>query len=505
MYQVPEIIKQEKFIMNGCVHNEFVGLRNRYLKHGDNTFQLDLNLLWDCVKELALLLKPHYHGPCTLAEFFDNKGGKLAKRYNDACDKILESGFDLKKCSKVSAFVKNELYDELKPPRMIINRDPRFNLAYGRYTMPLEHAMTHLPQISKGKNFMQCGEQFRDLIFGEWYLECDFSKYESTQRYILLKIVELGLFFLLLDPEFSSQSVDVFFKTVLKITKDTNPTVTWEYKLNSLCEKLDKLFEAKMLKAGFTQGGVPFSFFALRGSGDMDTGLFNTLLTWIACCYFERVNGLTGRRFCCNGDDNIQRMPRGKTTYVDTFSLFGFDPKLILRKDYHDVDYCSGKFIQINKNGDFMYIQNFIKAINNMSIFRKLQFQHCRDTYYHSLGVMYKAIYGSLPLISNFAEYLLRSTVGKHVSTDILRELNPVYQEQFKFGPLEIKWDCTAVVEICMSFGLNFGILQHLCDWLDTSAIVFKPGETKRYRGISTKGQRRDPDFYRKVESVLNI
>jgi len=473
IYEVPNMIKQEKYIMHNCQHNEFVGLRNRYLKETKNSVTYDKSIVDGILDELCTQFKPHWEGALSLKEFMDGKTGPLYQRYSDAIDKINTKGFNIDKHSGTSAFVKNELYDEVKPPRMIINRDTRFNLAYGRYTSALEHCMVKIPQFSKGLNYLQRGIQFQDLVYfpGCDILEGDASKFEATQRPELLEHIELGIWKRILDDH------------------DYN--------------EISRLFYAKMKKQGVTQNGVEFSFIGCRGSGDMDTGLFNSILMWIACRYFEIFNKFTWKGcFIVDGDDNGIRIPKGKT-YIDTFAHFGFDAKLIIRDDYHDFDYCSGKFIKINAN-TFMYVQNIVKIINNMSVFRKIKFQHCKADYYHSLGYMYKQIYGDLPMFSEFSKFLLRSTKGHHVKVDILRELNPTYVEAFKSSTSIVGMaDATIEIELCMSFGLTPGYLQYIRNHFNDAYIKFEDGESRKYRCIRKQRERVSEIDFIKCETLI--
>lgn len=454
IYKIPRIIEEDRFIMSNCSHNEFVGFRNRYLKEMANNTTYITSIVEKILDYLADKMKPFYNGPISLQEFLSGKKGKLKKRYVDNFRKIQTSGFDLKRNGDCSAFVKNELYSELKPPRLIINRDPRFSMVYGMYTHALEEAMMKLPQVSKGKDFLERGKQFEELISGAWALEGDCSKFEASQRLRVLKQIELGLMSRL-DPE--------------------------NYK------RFRKLFWRKMLKNGFSQNGQKFSFYSCRGSGDSDTGLFNTLLMWVACTYFAIINKLPLGQFICDGDDNVIRMPIGKSDYINTFAHFGFDAKLILRKDYHDIDYCSGKFLTYNKLGNFIYVQNIKKIINNMTVFRKLNFNHCKTTYYHSLGFMYKKLYGDLPLYSNFSRFLLRSTEGAHVNTEILKELNPIYEDLVRKTGYNIKWDYTIKVEIAMAFDMTMGMIDSVSEYFDNAIVKFGDHESKRYRNVGSR------------------
>jgi len=455
IYKIPRILQEDRYIMSNCAHNEYVGLRNRYLKKMDNNTTYVTEIVEKILDDLACKLKPHYSGPTKLKEFIDGKKGKLRKRYVDCYEKISRNGFDLEKDGDCSAFVKNELYNEIKPPRLIINRNPKFGMVYGMFTHALEEAMMHLPQVSKGKDFLGRGRQFLELVFGAWILEGDCSKFEASQRIRLLAQIELGLMRRL--------ETDVNFK------------------------RFRKLFWRKMKKNGFTQNGQKFSFTGMRGSGDADTGLFNTLVMWVACMYFEIINGLDVGNFMCDGDDNVIKMPIGKSDYINTFAHFGFDAKLILRTDYHDVDYCSGKFMQINRKGEFAYVQNVKKIINNMTVFRKLNFEHCKTDYYHSLGFMYKKLYGNMPLYGVFSNFLLRSTEDAYIKPEILKELNPMYEQWVRKDSAVLECDETALIEICMLFDLTPGIINECEEFYKGAKIEFGKSESKRYRVIGSK------------------
>jgi len=402
LFKAPLFKPRDTFIMNNCVHNSYVGLRNRYLKETGNDVTFDREIVEQLLDEFVEKVKPHFNGRIDLKEFLEPKTGQLRQRYDEACAKVYKNGFNVKKMNKISAFIKNELYDEVKAPRMIMGRDPRFNLLYGQYTTALEHAcVAGIPQFSKGKNFAERGEQFRSLVYGEEYCEGDFSKFESTQRLELLEIIELGV---------------------------------WKRLSNMIdFSEMKTIFYSKMEKQGTSTQGLKFKFYACRGSGDMDTGLFNTVISWVACRYFEIVNNLgTCGNFIVDGDDNVVKIPKGRT-FKDTFSSFGLDAKLIHKKNYWDLDYCSGKFIMCNRTGDFLYVQNFAKVFVNAAVFKKVEFANCVGHYYYSLGFMYQVLYAGLELMEEFGKFLCRFTKNKtRVSMAHLVDQNPAIIAAFR-------------------------------------------------------------------------
>jgi hypothetical protein len=442
------------------------------LKESANEFNVDMGILDLLLDELANDLRPHFHGRMELSQFMSHKKGKLLGRYDDACRSVLKNGFNIWKDNNISAFIKNEIYDEDKPPRMIMGRNTKFNLLYGQYTTALEEAMLHLPQISKGKNFLERGQQFFQHVLNKVMLECDFSKYESTQRIDLLRAVELGL-----------------WKRLLPAT---------EY------ENIEKIFKSKMEKRGYTLNGVYFSFWGCRGSGDMDTGLFNTLLTYISCKYFIKINGIDGD-FICDGDDNCMGFNSDKE-FIDTFSNFGFDAKIIKRHDYHDLEYCSGKFIQYQP-GKFMYVQNLIKLMKNIGVFRKRKFEHCKGEYYYSLGFMYQQIYCGMPVFKEIAEALMR--IGKthrHVKYEILEDINPSHAEAFKNSGYNLQFDPNSIkVELAMCFFNGINKVEECITFYKSLNVSLTLAEDKRFNTSKTMRGRLSNQQYENVNVLLEV
>jgi len=444
----------DRYIMTSCEHNDVVGLKNRYMKVSANRFNIKHpHLFRQAVSELVELLAPHFNGIKSLNELLDKKRGRLRKRYNDAATDILKHGFHLEKHSKVKAFIKNEVYNEMKPPRMIMGRDPRFFLAYAPLIEAIEEALKCLPEISKGRNFEERGLQFFEKIYGDWILEVDFSKFESTQSLELLAEVELSIIFGLIEA--------------------------------GLFGYMTKLWVTKMLIEGYTLHQVFFMIFCVRCTGEADTGCFNTAITWVSVRYFELVNKFGTRNFICDGDDNLVKIPVG-STFVNTFSEFGLDAKLALRTDYHDVGYCSGKFIQIVP-GRFHYVQDPRKLMQNLPVFRKKKFEHCMGVYYHSLGYMYTTLYPEFPLYSNIGRFLMRMAPERHVSVEMLNEINISHTEAFVKTKEKVSIDYDLVrVEMAMCFDYTLEEIRRYERWYDNNNVVLLPENNKRYNAEKT-------------------
>jgi len=214
----------------------------------------------------------------------------------------------------------------------------------------------------------------------------------------------------------------------------------------------------------------------------MDTGLFNTILNWIACRYYEDVNNTGGHgRFIVDGDDGVIGVNNRNATNINTAKQFGFDAKIILRDDYHDVEFCSSKFIEIN-HGVYYQVQNMKKLLNNVQYVINPEFYKSLPTYFGSLGFMYKQLYKNIPVYYEFGCYLASCFSG-YVSTNMCEKFSYIASEAFKASESKFTVDiplCKA--EIALSFGMSHEKLDWLQGWFNTSKLNFSPDVSEAYK-----------------------
>lgn len=431
--------------MRNCCHNDVIGLANRYCKESDNPINYDLGIVNGILDELAQHILRANNGsrmkPITLLDFLDSRTGHSKQRYCKAFSKMQKRQFDPVKDSGIKAFIKNEKYSEHKPPREIMGRDPVFNLLYGRYTIPLEKLLKHVPGFDKGKDFFEMGKFMEKYVGSKHFMDCDFSKFESTQREALLKLVECGLWKRILAPEYLPY--------------------------------INSLFRIKMVKKGVTTNGVQFQFYACRGSGDMDTWLFNTILNWVACRYFEIVNKTGNTDFITTGDDSNIAVPMGFSDPIDTFKLFGFDSKLRLLRDPYDVEFCSSKYIEYFP-GRWMLCPNIKKICNNIGLMINSDFNKCIGHYYYSIGYMYSVLFPNFPFFSQLSSFLMGITKNPkvRVNTEHLKFLNPMYLEFFREGSSGVQCSQNMVeVGFMLAFSLQRTELNQIYHYLSTTKV----------------------------------
>lgn len=456
VFDPPVIGGSKPYVMRDCVHNERIGLHNRLLKDIGKEPTIDGGLLREIVQELAGLIIKENGGQKirvpTLQEFYEERSGHAKRRLGTAIEGVLKNGFDPIRDSKIKAFIKNEKYaldeslpeeGQLKDPRMILGRDPKFGLLYGRFTTALEKVVKRVKGIKKGDTFFEMGEFIEEHPEEHWsYVFGDASKYDASQRELILREIELGLAQLVLSPE----DFDEF--------KD--------------------LFEIKMVKSGRTRHMISFVAYALRCSGEYDTWLFNTLINWVACRYYERVNKSGDKDFLCTGDDNIMAYLRGHKPSVNTFEAFGFDCKITFVDSPTQLEFCSMKFVEYYP-GKWMLMPNIPKLLRNIGYVINREYEQAIGHFYYSQGYMYEVMFGKFPFFAQLAGFLkgiTRNDKVRFVNTQHLQHLNPMFVDAFKAGGQGVQFSERLVtIGMYMAYGLKRSELAHIYSYFDTVEV----------------------------------
>jgi len=462
-FEAPLINRDPCIVMAGCRHNVLESLKCRYLKQTPEIGTLDMDLIYKICEYLAQEMRRFYKPEFSFNQFVKSKPGATRKRYLKAYKQLLNGTRRLDEIDKIAAFVKNErYYEEGKSPRMIMGRDPRFNILYARFISRLESSFFQLPQVANACDYWKCGEKFKEML-GEWMGANDMSKYESSQRQF-----HLWLEFLVGSMVISREEVPDFAT----------------------------LFGVKTKKCGGTNCGVNFDFDYCRGSGDMDTSYGNGLINYIATMYFMIINycdrrgqclfgqcGCLFDKFVLKGDDNYFKVPAGREDYHNTFLEFGFDAKLQINKDAKTTEFCSGYFVELS-GGRYYFVQKLKKLVQGLEVVIN------PDTlkngwvahYYKSLGLMYKRLYGSLPVYSDLANFLLTASGKLGLNTHFIEESYGA-NEAFKNHSHNIEQvDVTdnTFLDIALVNDMSFCELNALIAYFRANKLDLPPNLSKR-------------------------
>jgi len=403
---VPLLEPQPTIVMSNCIHNQLESLGQRYLKvtPEPQPKNLNLQLINRIVDHLAKQISEFFCPEFNFQKYVRQKPGAVRRRFLKAYKQMCDGQRNITANSEIAAFVKNERYfEEGKSPRMIMGRDPKFNIVYCRFIARLEDAFFKLPQVANACDYTKCGDKFSKLFnHCASMFENDMSKFEATQRECLL-----GLEYLVYD----------------KVLKRCG--------CSDELEDLRTVFAAKCIKPVVTGEGVKATFQWCRGSGDMDTSLGNGIINYISTMYFM-IHNFCGDhcqlnncacdifdKFVLKGDDSYGCCPKSNLT--NTYAWFGLDAKLIYRSDARSVEFCSGHFIRL-ENGRWTYVQKLRKLITSVStcinpdIIKNGWLGH----YLKSLGLMYLKLYDGVPIYQDFARMLLTADEGHGINTHLI-------------------------------------------------------------------------------------
>jgi hypothetical protein len=307
---------------NGCKCNQYVALAYR---HQVATPQPTFN--YDSILEIfdRLLAKnPVVLVPYKRHKVVNGYSGSWRAKYFEAQQKYHEIGL-LDRHSRVTLFCKDDLEMGVpaKAPRAIQYRNPIFALEQGRFTKPIEKWFYSLRDqydtiiIGKADPFTianalaEKSKHFSDPV----YLMLDASKFDSCVDIRWLQIC-LSVYLRLFPGR--------FHRTINYIWKKT------------------------FLNQGRTRKGLRFKTSGTRMSGDMDTGLGNSIIMVLMLTAYMETQGVR-HSLLVNGDDSlivISKADLEKARDISCFKSYGFNMKFEVAHTINQAEFCQSRYME---------------------------------------------------------------------------------------------------------------------------------------------------------------
>jgi len=209
-----------------------------------------------------------------------------------------------------------------KAARAIQYRHPVFALEQGKFTKPIEKWFYHLRDefgtliVGKADPFTIAGElvnkskHFADPV----YLMLDASKFDSCVDIKWLQIC-LSIYLKLFPKR--------FHRTINFIWKKT------------------------FINRGSTRKGLKYRTHGTRMSGDMDTGLGNSIIMYLMLTSYLQ-NHRIRHSLLVNGDDSLVVIARAdlqKAKDISIFTTFGFNMKFEVAQTIQQAEFCQSRLI----------------------------------------------------------------------------------------------------------------------------------------------------------------
>lgn len=283
--------------------------------------------------------------PWTQQRVLEHYNGGLRKRYERAAEYLRHEPFDVRVLSKIKCFVKREKWEQLKPPRTIMSREPPYTLKLSQFTKPLEHRMFALrdeyglPIFAKGRNQKERHDIIRDK----------FDLFHNTRV--------VGIDCTKFDAHVTVQQLRWESRTYLRCFKN-----------NSFLRSLLRAQERNTIR---TKYGRRLVSHGKRMSGDANTGLGNCTIVYLIIKTWINQERLNGRvAIFCDGDDTLIFLPphlyHHLTSLVALFTMAGHEMRVDKETDvFEEIVFC-----QSSPVGGTM-VRNWRKVISHAYVSHK--------------------------------------------------------------------------------------------------------------------------------------
>lgn len=382
-----------------CACNELNALVLRHLETNEDRRYVDSKQLSAEEKHLvryaySALISEYPPEPLikmTRQQVVDAKPPSKKRMYANAAESLIHKPLNSKDMA-VKMFVKNERYDkEVKPPRAIQSKSPRYNIELQRYLMPIEKwfkacgydkQMTTkgMDAYKQGKFLRGCWDQFDDPVA----ILHDHNRYDSR--------LHTGW----LEEEFDYYQR--FFPGD---------------------ELLESLLRNQLTTCGFTKHGTQYTVKGTRLSGMPNTSLGNCCSNYGKLSSVMRKSNISKYRIVVNGDDSIVMIERKDLSKydVDFLQSYGFKTSTNIVDEFESIDYCQCNPV-ITSNG-WMMVRNPTRVITRTSacIDNSINTINKLTTWLASVGDCEKNVNCGVPVLQAWGQKLSGLT-NKRIKLD---------------------------------------------------------------------------------------
>jgi hypothetical protein len=164
------------------------------------------------------------------------------------------------------------------------------------------------------------------------------------------------------------------------------------------------LWKQTYVNKGRTKAGLRYKTRGTRMSGDMDTGLGNSIIMYLMLSQYLKTAGVRGS-ILVNGDDSlvvISRSSLHKVMDISIFKTFGFSMKFEVAYDIQQAEFCQSRLVWTDY-GPAMAL-NPLRCINRLAwTTKKYSSRHARQ-YVHTVALCNRAAHWGMPILYPLAD-----------------------------------------------------------------------------------------------------
>jgi hypothetical protein len=275
-----------------------------------------------------------------------------------------------------------------KAPRAIQYRHPVFGLEQARYTKPIEEWFYKLRDrfdtliVGKSDPFTIAKElrNKSDCFHNPVYLLLDASKFDSC-----------------VDIKWLKLCTD-FYVSLFGVTEARR--IRW-------------LWSRTYLNSGKARSGVRYTTWGTRMSGDMDTGLGNSLIMYAMLTAYLESNNIHKHSIMVNGDDSvivIERSQLAQSRKINIFRQYGFNMKFEVALTFQDLEFCQSR--PVHTDYGWTMARNPTRVMGRTSWSINRYGKGKMRAFIHTLGKCERAASWGVPIASAMATKMIQATPG---------------------------------------------------------------------------------------------
>lgn len=352
------------------------------------------------LEETRRLLRPFLPStaPISHQQFVDGTPSRKRKCYQEALESINLDGLDLERDSSVSVFVKYEKTDRTTKadpvPRVISPRDPKFNIALGRYLKPIEE-----------KIFKALGKLFGHPTVMKG-MDTDKTAAVLKEKWDMFnKPVAIGL-----DASRFDQHVSL---EALQFEHSIYEDCFYSGKHRRKLRNILRCQEKNRCVGRTPDGALSYTIDGTRMSGDMNTSLGNCVLM----CMMIKAYALHKQvdvQLANNGDDCVvfleqRNLARFSDGLFQWFLEMGFNMAIEPPSyELEEIEFCQCR--PVFDGSKYTMCRNPMTAIAKDSVYLKHSDQFITyKSWLHAVGTGGLALAGGMPVFNSFYELYRRS------------------------------------------------------------------------------------------------
>nr|WRQ65252.1 RNA-dependent RNA polymerase [Tolivirales sp.] len=412
---------------NGCSCNQYLALRFRHQVKSPVCADLDPGLV-----KLFHTMDPKINlnhtklTPWTKTDVVRSYAGKWRQKYARAHEQVKISPVTHKH-SYVTLFVKDdkEMRPCTKPPRAIQYRHPCFMLEMGKYTKAVE------------KWFYSLKDEYGTKIVGKLSgpeVAAELKKKSDSFANPVYLCLDASNFDTCVDEKWLKHCMNLYLECFDKVY---HRRIKW-------------LWAKTLTNTGFTKNGtIKYKTKGTRMSGDMDTGLGNSIIMYTMLTSYLKQHNVKGS-IMVNGDDSvvvIEARHLQKCKDLSIFKSFGFNMKFDVKYEFEDVEFCQCK--PVNTYYGWTMARRPDRIIGRTGVRTRYVAKTKIKSFVSTLGMCERASGWGVPIISEMATKMIN--LGGKISPS---QLNPYMVTQYKY----LKYPPIVSMEARLSYERAWGV-----------------------------------------------